>query len=247
VSADQSNQDLIRANYCKVIEQIEKAARSAGRDPASVRLVVVTKGHPLEAVRLAVMAGVRVFGENYVEEGQGKRQALASEANLEWHMIGHVQSRKARLVCESFDWLHSLDSLKLAQRLDRFAGEQQRRLPVLLECNVSGEETKFGWPAWQEAQWSMLAEEISGLVDLPNLDVRGLMTMAPFFTEAEPARPFFKRLRSLRDYLARRLPQLGWEELSMGMSGDYTVAVQEGATIVRIGTAIMGARPLNVN
>lgn len=243
---DEPDQDLIHSNYWKVVEQIEKAAHSAGRDPASIRLVVVTKGHSLESVRWAVQAGIRIFGENYVEEGQAKLQALASETNLEWHMIGHVQSRKARLVCESFDWLHSLDSLKLAQRLDRFAAEVQRKLPVLLECNVSGEETKFGWPAWQEALWEPLAEQISSLVALPNLDVRGLMTMAPYFTEVEPARPYFKRLRSLRDYLARRLPQAGWEELSMGMSGDYTVAVQEGATLVRIGTAIMGARPTNV-
>lgn len=242
---DEPGQDDIRANYWKVIEQIDKAARSAGRDPASVRLVVVTKGHPLEAVRWAVQAGIHLLGENYVEEGRAKVQALAEESKLEWHMIGHVQSRKAREVCESFDWMHSLDSLKLAQRLDRFAAQLQRRLPVLLECNVSGEETKYGWPAWQEQLWEPLAEQISSLLALPNLEVRGLMTMAPFFTEAEPSRPFFKRLRSLRDYLVRRLPQAGWEELSMGMSGDYPVAVQEGATIVRIGTAIMGTRPPN--
>lgn len=244
---DGLRQEVIRANYLRVVEQIDKAARSVGRDPASIRLVVVTKGHPLEAVQRAVQAGIRLFGENYVEEGRAKKQAFAPEDQLEWHMIGHVQSRKARWVCESFDWLHSLDSLKLAQRLDRFAGELQRRLPVLLECNVSGEETKFGWPAWQEQLWENLAQEVSSLATLPNLEVRGLMTMAPFFTEAEPARPYFKRLRRLRDFLARRLPQASWDELSMGMSGDFPVAVQEGATIVRVGTAIMGERPMNTD
>jgi hypothetical protein len=208
-----------------------------------VRLVVVTKGHPLETVRAAVSAGARLLGENYVEEARGKIQAMPEAAWIEWHMIGHVQSRKARQVCQYFEWVHSLDSLKLANRLDRFAGEAGHSLPVLLECNMSGEQTKSGWAAWQEERWDRLAAELAPLLELPNLQVRGLMTMAPFFDQAEPARPYFQLLRRLRDFLADRYPGSDWSELSMGMSVDFTVAVQEGATLVRVGTAILGPRP----
>jgi pyridoxal phosphate enzyme (YggS family) len=139
--------------------------------------------------------------------------------------------------------MHSLDSLKLAQRLDRFAAELGRKLPLLLECNVSGEETKYGWPAWDEDRWEALLPEVAQVIELKNLEVRGLMTMAPFFDEPELARPYFRRLRRLQEFFKRCLPRANWQELSMGMSGDYIVAIQEGATIVRIGTAIMGPRP----
>ncbi len=233
----------IRKNLLQVSEQIEQAARSAGREPESIRLIVVTKGHPVESIQAAVQAGARRLGENYVDEALTKMDALGEPPRLEWHMIGHVQSRKALSVSQRFDWLHSLDSLKLAQRLDRFAGGIGRRLPVLLECNTSGEETKFGWPAWLETSFPVLAQEFQEITMLPNLEVRGLMTMAPFFDEPEPSRPCFHRLRRLRDYLARQLPETDWQDLSMGMSGDFGVAIQEGATLVRIGTAIMGARP----
>ena len=233
----------ILANYRRVRQQIESAAVSVGRDPKSVKLVVVTKGHPIQSVQQALQAGIRTFGENYVEEGVTKKLACAETDGIEWHMIGHLQSRKARLVCQHFDWLHSLDSFKLAQRLDRFAAELGRKIPLLLECNVSGEESKFGWPAWDETRWDALIPEIAQVAGLANLELRGLMTMAPFFDQPGPARPFFQRLCHLRDFLSHHLPQVHWGELSMGMSGDFTVAIQEGATIVRIGTAIMGPRP----
>ena len=131
---------------------------------------------------------------------------------------------------------------KEARRLDRFTGEFERQIPILLECNVSGEETKFGWTAWNELEWQDLAQEILPLLEMDNLILRGLMTMAPFFDEPEKARPYFHRLRNLRDYLADKYPQHGWGELSMGMSGDFEVAVEEGATMIRIGTAILGER-----
>jgi PLP dependent protein len=244
--------EVIRRNYSRVLEQIDGAARSAGRDGSAIRLVVVTKGHPVEAVQQAVAAGIRLFGENYVEEAVEKMETLAglgiaASNELEWHMIGHLQSRKARLVCEHFAYLHALDSFKLAERLERFAAELGRKLPVLLECNVSGEQTKFGYPVWREDAWQELAGDFAHLLELPNLQVRGLMTMAPFFDEAEPARPYFQRLRRFQAFLAKKLPQTDWAELSMGMSGDFTVAVQEGATIVRVGTAIMGARELRID
>jgi pyridoxal phosphate enzyme (YggS family) len=240
---ESARQAAILANYRRVLEQIEQSAGSVGRDPGAVRLVVVTKGHPVGSVRQALEAGIRVFGENYVEEGVAKKLALGSVTGIEWHMIGHLQSRKAPLICQHFDWLHSLDSLKLAQRLDRFAAETGRRLPLLLECNVSGEQTKFGWPVWDESLWEGLLPEITQVAGLENLELRGLMTMAPFFDEPEPARPYFQRLRRLQEYFRFHLPQANWNELSMGMSGDFTVAVQEGATMVRVGTAIMGPRP----
>ncbi len=230
-------------NFRRVCEQIAQAARQAGRQPSEVRLVVVTKGHPVEAVFAAIEAGIHIFGENYPEEGVAKMQALSGEENLEWHMVGHVQSRKARLTAEYYHWVHSVDSLKLAERLNRSAAEIGRSLPILLECNVSGETSKFGWPAWNESGWESLVEPFRQILALEHLKVRGLMTIPPFFEEADRARPFFRRLRRLRDFLTEALPQASWEELSMGMSNDFVVAIQEGATMVRIGTAILGPRP----
>jgi len=258
---DTASKDRILANYQRVMGRIDQAARSAGRDPGEIKLVVVTKGHPVEAISQAIAAGLRIFGENYTEEGIQKMAAFPEPGNLEWHMIGHVQSRKAQLVCEHYQYVHSLDSLKLAKRLDRFmvpektALEEKQnqvtagpayRLPVLLECNVSGEETKFGWPAWNEMKWKGLLDDIAQVLALPNLEVLGLMTMAPFLPDPEKARPFFRRLRQLQKYFRQHLPQSEWRELSMGMSDDFTVAIQEGATLVRIGTAIMGPRPSQI-
>jgi pyridoxal phosphate enzyme (YggS family) len=234
----------IAANYRAVWERVGAAALGAGRAVDAVRLVVVTKGQPLQAAWAAILAGASCLGENYVEEAVPKILALSNENPVEWHMIGHVQSRKAEPVSRHFAVVHSLDNLKLARRLDRFAGEAGRSLPVLLECNVSGEASKFGWEAWEEADWSRLAEQLAPVLDLPNLDVRGLMTIAPFSPQPETARPCFQRLRRLQTFLRGQFPQLPWAELSMGMSADFEVAVQEGATIVRIGTAILGERPV---
>ncbi len=231
----------ISERYSTVLERIEKAARRAGRSPATVQLVVVTKGHSPEAVREVVEAGARHLGENYLSEALPKIEALGGFP-LTWHMIGHVQSRKARPVAEHFAWVHSVDRLKLARRLSAFAAEGGRTLPILLECNVSGEESKFGWPAWEESAWPALADELAPLLELPALEVRGLMTMAPFVNDPEEVRPVFRRLRSLRDFLSRRFPAHLWEHLSMGMSGDFEIAIEEGATFVRVGTAIMGTR-----
>ncbi len=232
----------IRENYQRVQGQIADAAHRSKRDPSEIRLVVVTKTQPLEIVQAAIEAGVRILGENYPEEGVMKIQSLPAQSGVEWHMIGHVQSRKARLVADHFALLHSLDSLKLAQRLDRFAGERQRILPVLLEFNTGGEESKSGWNAFDESQWNLFVPEIAELVDLPHLRVQGLMTMPPLGTDPEESRRFFLRLKRLRDHLATHVPQAEWRELSMGTSSDFEVAVEEGATLVRVGTAIVGAR-----
>ena len=232
----------IRENYLQTLDQIAEAARKSNRNPEDIRLVVVTKSQPVDVAQAVIEAGVRILGENYPEEGVTKIQSLHEQSGVEWHMIGHVQSRKARLVVDHFALLHSLDSLKLAQRLNRFAAESNRNLTVLLEFNVGGEESKSGWEASNESKWDMLLPEVQSITDLPNLSVRGLMTMPPLGMDAEHSRRFFIRLRLLRDHLAKQFPQAEWRELSMGTSADYAVAVEEGATLVRVGTAIVGAR-----
>lgn len=233
----------IAERYSRVQERIARAALCAGREPDEIRLVTVTKGQPVEKIRQVIAAGGRLLGENYVEEALPKMEAIGNLPGLAWHMVGHVQSRKAQEVSQAFAMVHSLDSARLAARLERFAAEKGRKLPVLLECNVSGEASKFGWPAWDESRWGELAGQLAPLASLPNLSVGGLMTMAPFFDRPEQARPYFARLRRLCEFLQNQLPGLLGAELSMGMSGDFEAAIQEGATIVRIGTAILGPRP----
>ena len=232
----------IRENYQNTLDKIAAAADKSGRNPNDIKLVVVTKMQPIEVVQAVINAGVRILGENYPEEGVTKIQSLSSQSGVEWHMIGHVQSRKARLVAEHFELLHSLDSLKLAQRLDRYAGEKKRILPALLEFNVGGEDTKSGWDATDDSQFDKFLPDVRSILELPNLRIQGLMTMPPLGTEPEDSRRFFQRLRLLRDHLASLFPDVDWSELSMGTSADYAVAVEEGATYVRVGTAIVGAR-----
>ncbi|PWH13860.1 MAG: YggS family pyridoxal phosphate-dependent enzyme [Anaerolineae bacterium] len=235
--------ETIRSRYLSIRAQIEAAAQRVGRDPQAVRLVVVSKTHPVETVQAAIEAGIRDFGENYAEEALQKIQAFHAIEGLRWHMIGHVQSRKADLVAGHFDWMHSLDSLKLANRLERFAAQNGRTLPVLLECNVGGETSKFGYAASTPQDLEILSREVEQIALLPHLQIRGLMTMPPLYNDPEQTRPFFAKLRQVRDFLAEKFPMLDWRELSMGTSADFVAAVEEGATFVRIGTAILGARP----
>ncbi len=232
----------IRFRYEHVLERISMAAHKVGRNPETVRVVVVTKAKPLEIAQAAIEAGVAILGENYPEEGVLKIHSLAAQSAVEWHMIGHVQSRKARMVAENFALLHSLDSLKLARKLDRMAAEAGRVLPVLLEVNVGGEASKYGWVARNQSEWSEIYSPIEGVLDMSNLKVNGLMTMPPWETDPEDARVHFHNLSLLRDHLSTRYPQADWDELSMGTSTDFEVAVQEGATLVRVGTAIVGSR-----
>ena len=234
---------IIAKNYQQVKERIAEACRRVHRSPDDVTLVVVTKGHTVERIRCAIELGMRKFGENYAEEGSEKIETIGKVAGLEWHMIGHIQSRKAEMVVQFFDMVHSLDSLKLARRLDRFAAEQEKLLPVLLECNVSGEESKFGFPASNRNRWDDLLADFIEIAQLSHLEIRGLMTMAPLYENPEFARPVFRKLVELQGYLRTRLPEVGWDEISMGMSSDFEVAIEEGATIVRIGQAILGERP----
>jgi len=228
---------------------IEAACQRAGRSPDSVTLVAVSKTHAAPQVVEAVQAGVLHFGENRVEEALPKMTEVARRVDIpiHWHMIGTVQSRKARYVLAGFCMLHSVGEVKLAERLSQYLVEQGRTLEVLLEMNVSGEASKQGWQAhrWREdsAVRRALWTDVAHILSLPGLAVRGLMTMAPIVDDAEAARPVFHALRDLRDALACDFPKARWSELSMGMTDDYPVAVEEGATLVRVGRAIFGPRP----
>ena len=233
----------IRDRYLGVMDQISKTAARYGRKAEDIKVVVVSKAQPIDIVETAVEAGIRSFGENYPEESCEKIVRFRDVEGIEWHMIGHLQSRKARIVAESFQWLHSLDSLHLAEKLNTILAETRKSLPVLIEVNVSGEESKFGLPAWQETDWMSIAEACIELRKYPFLEIRGLMTMPPLSEDPEKTRPFFARLRRLREFLEEKMPGASLPELSMGTSADYLAAVKEGATLVRIGQAILGPRP----
>src|SRR5258708_2545515 len=219
----------IRERYQRALEVIGAAALRVGRGPESIRLVVVTKSQPLSVVQAAVAAGARIFGENYPEEGVKKILSTAAQSAVEWHMIGHVQSRKAGLVAEHFSMLHSLDSLKLAQRLNQAAGGFGRTLPVLLEFNVAGEESKHGWSMKPESSWSDYLSDVHAIRSLANLKINGLMSMPPPSSDPESSRTYFQLTRRLRDFFARQIPEAHWDGLSMGTRYDYPIAVEEGA------------------
>ena len=219
----------------EVRAKIDAACRRAGRDPGEVEIIAVTKTHGAEVVKEAWDAGLRIVGENKVQEAAWKRPA--SVTGPMWHLIGHLQSNKVRKALELFDFFHSVDSAGLADRMNAIAEDMGASPHILLEVNVSGEKSKSG----------MKPEEVRGVLEhiareCPRLTVEGLMTMAPFSENPEDARPYFRKLRELRDELETALG-VGLPRLSMGMSGDYEVAVEEGATWVRLGTVLFGERP----
>jgi PLP dependent protein len=228
-------------NLARVEELIATACRRASRPREEVRLMAVSKVHPADALAEAFAAGVTLFGENRVQEYEAKRERLRElgVADAEVHLIGHLQSNKSVKAAEIFGGIDSVDSLRLAERLNEVAGRMGRRLPILLELKLSDEPTKVGIaPESPE-----LPDLLERLPNLAHLTVRGLMTIAPFDDNPETARACFRRLRALRDELAPAHPKLDLRELSMGMSGDFAIAIEEGSTMVRIGTALFGARP----
>ena len=233
----------IRKNLDSVRQKIVQAADMAQRDPAGIRLVVVSKFQPVEVIKSAIEAGVKELGENYAEQAAPKIEALRDFPTIQWHMVGHVQSRKARMVCQYFHFVHSVDTVRLAEKLESACQEFNRTLPVLLEFNLGGEESKFGWNIRGDRIDPAIAQDIEKVTQLPHLQVRGLMTMPPMTADAEQARPYFRRLAKLRLSLQDRFPHIDWRDLSMGTSVDFSVAVEEGATFVRIGQAILGPRP----
>ena len=227
----------ITSNIAEVRGRIHAAVKRSERDPADVKLVAVSKMHPPEVVRQAITAGISVFGENKVQEAEGKIAVVGRDA-AEWHLIGHLQSNKARKAVQLFDIIQSLDSVELAERLERICVEESRaELPVLVQVDLAGEETKSGI---DEADLPELVEFLKGC---ERLRFKGLMILPPFFDDPEATRPYFVRLREIRDGLeVKGVFDGGCGELSMGMSHDFEVAVEEGATIVRVGTAIFGER-----
>ena len=229
----------IAENIAQVRERVDAAARRAGRARESINLMGVSKTFPALAVREAYAAGLRVFGENRVQEFADKAGELRGLANAEWHLIGHLQSNKANKVAELFSAVDSVDALRLAEKLNSAAEKLGHRMPVLIEVNIGGEAVKSG----VAPDSSELEELLRGAARLSHLAIEGLMTVPPWSEEAEPARPYFRQLRELRDRIAaRRLPAVNMGALSMGMSHDFEVAIEEGSTCVRVGTAIFGAR-----
>jgi len=225
----------IAENLRSVQGRIAAAAKRACRDPSSVRLVTVTKTVDLDGIRQAVAAGAAVLGENRVQEAKEKIEALGAVAS--WHLIGHLQTNKAKYAVKLFDLIHSVDNIELAQELDRQAGKIGKKQNVLIEVNIAGEASKAGMAAGKAPA---LAREVARL---QNLSVQGLMTMPPWSADPEDSRTFFRKLRELAEAIAQENSSgLSMRELSMGMSGDFEVAIEEGATLVRVGTAIFGAR-----
>jgi len=225
----------IVSNIRMIRERIIAAAARAGRDPGGIQLMAVSKTVPPGRILEAMEAGITLFGENYVQEAREKIPAVGH--NISWHMIGHLQTNKVKYVINLFDWIHSVDRLELARELDKRAGQNNRKLNALIEVNVSGEESKNGVEA------SHALELVRQVSVLPNLNVRGLMTMPPYSDNPETSRPYFKALRSLRDEISiAAISGIRMDELSMGMTDDFEVAIEEGATIIRVGRAIFGER-----
>ncbi|HET9223693.1 MAG TPA: YggS family pyridoxal phosphate-dependent enzyme [Roseiflexaceae bacterium] len=250
--------ESIATRLAVVQERIAAAARRAGRSATEITLVGVTKTQPFAVAAEALAAGLTHFGENRVQEAEEKIAALDRERpQITWHLIGHLQRNKAKKAAALFDMIHSVDSLRLAEALARGWGSETARtpipqppspipLPVLLQVNVSGEDSKEGFAlaGWerQPAVLDAFLAEVEALLALPQLRVRGLMTIAPWSADPEQARPTFRAARRMRDMLARRFPQADWSAVSMGMTDDFEVAIEEGATIVRVGRAIFGER-----
>jgi PLP dependent protein len=230
----------ISENIVLVRDRIAAATQRAERDPNEIALMAVTKTFPPESIRQAYDAGLRLFGENRVQEFAQKTDALRDLRDADWHMIGHLQTNKAAKAVELFSAVDSLDSLRLAQKLNSTAQQLGKKLAVLIEINVGGESAKSGVPPDSYE----LDELLQAAHQLDHLEFRGLMTIPPFTEDSQQARPYFRRLREVRDQIAKRgLPGLGTSVLSMGMSHDFEIAIEEGSTCVRIGTAIFGVRP----
>lgn len=227
---------MMKNRIQKIEQQIREAAIKAGRSPEEIRLVAVSKIKPAEMVREAMQAGQRIFGENYIQEAVAKIEEIGSEG-IEWHFIGHLQSKKSKYAAGVFTLIHSVDSLKLAREIDKQAAKKGTIQEILIQVNTSGEESKSG------ATDASVIELVRDVAALEHVAVKGLMTMPAFFDDPEGARPYFRQLRLIKERIeSLAIPGVEMKELSMGMSGDFEVAIEEGSTLVRVGTAIFGAR-----
>jgi len=225
----------IRDNLLRVWERVDQAAIRAGRDPGEIKLVAVSKTVEVARIREAIEAGVTILGENYVQEARRKIEEIGH--GIQWHMIGHLQSNKAKYAVTLFDYIHSIDGISLAREIDRRAAQKGRRVKALVEVNLSGETSKFGIDS------EVVMDLIHHVAALKHISIEGLMTMPPYFDEPEKARPYFIKLREFRDRIQKEgIEGARMDELSMGMSGDFEAAIEEGATMIRVGTAIFGER-----
>lgn len=236
----------IKENYFACLQNIETAQKKANRAIGSVKLVVVTKGQNPEKIQEVIDAGARILGENYPEE-TSKKRLLLKDKDVEWHMIGHIQSRKVKYLVDFFSEIHSVESLETAKKLDEKFLLNGRTIPVLYEVNVSGEETKQGIQAVDESKWPAVIKLFEQLIQLKGIKCSGLMTMPPLSTNPEDSRKYFQKLRKLSVVLSEKLGEEYFPELSMGTSFDYEIAIQEGATFIRVGEAIMGPRVYTKN
>lgn len=233
--------ETIWHNINNVFGRIETSAKKAGRNPETIDLIAVTKQKPAVVVKILAEYGIKQIGESYLKEALFKMDLL-KDFQIDWHMIGTIQDGKEKEIAARFDEVHSVGSKDTALKLSEYAIYFERHLPLFLEYNVSGEETKHGWKAWNQDRWPELIPDLEEILSLPNIEVKGLMTMAPYSEDPQRARPYFKKLRKLRDYLSRQFPAANLYDLSMGMSGDFEVAIEEGATVLRIGSALVGPR-----
>jgi PLP dependent protein len=233
----------IRWNLEAVNKTLDSALIMSGRKWDTLKLIAVTKLQPPEIILKAISLGIRRFGENYPEETHRKLEKMIDlPQGVEWHMIGHVQSRKIRFLREHFSWIHSVDSVHVAEELSKDYSTNGLTMPILLELNLTGEESKHGFKAWDQCTLEETNREIESIQLLPGIQIQGLMTMPPLSEKAEASRVVYQRLRTIQSDLKRSFPDNAWKELSMGTSFDYPIAVEEGATMVRIGQAIFGPR-----
>ena len=228
---------VLADNLRSVRERMAEAARRSGRDPGEIRLMAVTKTFPLEYIEAARQAGLTLFGENRIQEAQAKYRPLADDPQLELHLIGHLQRNKARIAASLFRCVQSIDKLETAEALNRHCADLGRRMDILLELNTSGEGTKFGFADAEQLWWTC-----GRIARLELLRIRGVMTVGPFTTDQDRMRRSFASLRECRDGLHSRYPELSLDILSMGMSADFEIAIEEGATMIRVGTVLFGPR-----
>ena len=238
---DDAQEFNIKENIDKVKARIQQAAKRSGRDDREISVIAVTKQKPASVIKELAENGVRKIGESYLQEAVFKIDLL-EKFEIEWHMIGNIQQGKEKHVASRFQVVHSVGAKKTARELNKYAAVNDIRLPVYLELNVSGESTKHGWRVNNNEELKKLLPEFGEILDYSSLTVLGLMTMAPYSINPEDARPYFKRMREIRDYLTSTVTCSSIADLSMGMSGDFEVAIEEGATVVRVGSALVGPR-----
>ena len=234
-------QQEINQRISEINTRISNAAKKAGRSAEAIDLIAVTKKKDPIVIKTLFENGVTKIGESYFQEAAFKIEVL-KDYDIEWHMIGPIQRGKEKKVAALFSTVHSVDRLEVARKLHQAAELHGKKLPVYLEFNISGEDTKYGWKAGDENAWEGLLDDIDVVMDLAGLNILGLMTMAPYDLNPEASRPYFIKLRKLRDWLSKRYSGKQLEGLSMGMSTDFEIAISEGATVLRIGTALVGTR-----